>query len=150
MVRIGEKRHGYFALSAFRSISFVHGHTVHKRARVSFRQSSPFRCSRWIRPEYSRPPLKTKRAQGVEEEEGYGGREVASRSFRHAEREKTWRNETLPNAVFSEHTQPQHTAQLCPLSSLIHRAISFPLRPLSSLSFSLSIPNLFPGGFDFV
>lgn len=59
------------------------------------------------------------------------GREAGSRSFRHVKGRKTRRNETLPNAVFSpgENVQPpQRTAQLCPLSSLIHRVISSPLR----------------------
>lgn len=127
---------------------------MHKRARVSFGQSSLFRCLA-VPAGYAGigPPLKTKR--GPRRGGGGGvrwGREAASRSFRHVKGRKTRRNETLPNAVFSlgENIQPpQHTAQLCPLSSLIHRVISFPLQPIFFFFLSLSIPNLFPGGFRF-
>lgn len=72
------------------------GHAVHKRARVSFRQSL-FSCSA-VPAGYSGigPPLKTKKAQGRRGRRWARGG-VASATWKGG----TWRNETLPNAVFS-------------------------------------------------
>lgn len=122
------------------------GHAVHKRARVSFRQSL-FSCSA-VPAGYAAigPPLKTKKAQGRR-----GGRwargGVASATWKGG----TWRNETLPNAVFSlrEHRafrapqrqQPAYPS-VCPLSPVIHCVISFPFQSIF-LSAHLS------RGFDF-
>lgn len=153
-VGIGEKRHGYFALSAFRSISFVHSalKRVHKRARVSFGRSSLFRClavPRWIRQ--NRSIVKNKKGPKAWMRRRRRRRKGLAELPPREREEKTRRNETLPNAVFSPGEKrtaaPTRASQLCPLSSLIHRVISFPLQPILFFSLSLSFSR---GGFDFV
>lgn len=153
-VGIGEKRHGYFALNAFRSISFVHSalKRVHKRARVSFGRSSLFRClavPRWIRQ--NRSTVKNKKGPKAWMRRRRRRRKGLAELPPREREEKTRRNETLPNAVFSPGEKrtaaPTRASQLCPLSSLIHRVISFPLQPVLFFSLSLSFSR---GGFDFV
>lgn len=124
-VGIGEKRHGYFALNAFRSISFVHSalKRVHKRARVSFGRSSLFRClavPRWIRQ--NRSIVKNKKGPKAWMRRRRRRKGLAELPPRERE-EKTRRNETLPNAVFSPGEKrtaaPTRGSVLCPPLSTV-------------------------------